>query len=213
MQRIEQVVVSQLKAHAAVALAVVSVLATPGWLQGAQSADAVPAASERKVVKTSDDLPRYTYRIEGKASELIDNDAGLARLAVEVRRDIESTLQQYDIQDATTLQSHYATLQSIALLEGRFDDALGYNEQIRALESKEPDRLMTGIMLEAVLAARGVAPDEAQRVAGAELEKRLRALPFDTIRELVTQRKASMWEWARKTPAPGRGDGQAECPR
>ncbi len=106
------------------------------------------------MVKTADDLPRFTYKVEGKASAFIDDEASVKRLASEIRRDLESTLAQYDIQDPTTLQGYLSTLQSIAMLEGRDDDALGFIERIRALETKEAQKLMTGVVQRALVAGR-----------------------------------------------------------
>ena len=49
-----------------------------------------PAAGRSKIpVLSSDDLPRHTYTIAGRASDLLDDRAAFDTLAREVRRDIE----------------------------------------------------------------------------------------------------------------------------
>jgi hypothetical protein len=196
--------------RAAVAMMALAGLACGALAQtgaaGAGSA-AQPTGTAKKVVKTADDLPRFTYKIEGKASAFVEDEASVKRLASEIRRDIESTMAQYDIQDPTTLQGYLSTLQTIAMLEGRDADALGYVEQIRALETKEPQRLMTGVVQKALVAARAAGAEKGQEALRAELEKQLRALPFEKIREIVMQRRMSM---QIATPDLVRGQLQAQ---
>lgn len=174
-----------------------------GSAPGAQPA----AAGAKKVIKTADDLPRFTYKVEGKASEFIDNEASMKRLASEIRRDLESTLAQYDIQDPTTLQGYLSTLQGIAMLEGRDDDALGFIDRVRALETKEAQKLMTGVVQRAIVAGRRAEPGQTENAIAQELERQLRALPFEKVREILMQRKSSM-EVA--TPDLIRGQLQAQ---
>ena len=163
-----------------------------GQLGTASGAQPAPAADARKVVKTADDLPRYTYKIEGKASAFIDDEASIRRLASEIRRDLESTLVRYDIQDPTTLRRYLSTLQGIAMLDGRDDDALGFIDRIRDLESKEARKLMSGVMQRAIIAGRRAAPGQAESAIAQELERQLRALPFEKIRETLMEQRSSM---------------------
>jgi subtilisin family serine protease len=164
----------------------------------AQSGAAAPppaqpaAQNEKKVVRTADDLPRFTYTITGQASAFIDDDASIKRLASEIRRDLESTLAAYDIQDPTTLQGYLSTLQNVAMLEGRYDDALGYIHRIRALETKEAQKLMAGIVQKSLAATRGLEPAEADRAFRDALTTQLDLLPIEKVREIVMQRKMSM---------------------
>ncbi|MFM9959028.1 MAG: S8 family serine peptidase [Phycisphaerales bacterium] len=161
-------------------------------LAGPLSAPAWAEPAAKKVVKTADDLPRHTYKIDGKASAFIDDTAKMGALMTQLRKDLESALAEYDIQDPTTLQGYLSSLQSIALLEGRDQDALSFIDRIKELETKQAQKLVTGTVQRAVVASRAVASDRAAATLKAELDKQLRALPFDKIREIIKSRKSQM---------------------
>ncbi|MFN7021983.1 MAG: hypothetical protein ACK4WH_11735, partial [Phycisphaerales bacterium] len=157
---------------------------------------AAPAQPDtRKPVKTADDLPRHTYRIEGKASEFVLDEARFKPFAEKVRADAEEDLRTHRIEDPTTLQDYHSLLMQIAVLDGRDDEALGHASTIRFLEKKESKRLMTGQVLMAMLAARKASGGESAGQAKfdnefrKDLESRIRALPWDQVREEVIQTK------------------------
>src|SRR4051794_5487432 len=104
-------------------------------------------ADTRIVVKTADDLPRHTYHIEGKASEFVLSKEPYAKFLAQVKADTEADLAKYKIDDPTTLQGYYTLLQQVAMIEGRLEDAAGYTEKIKGLESKESKKLTTGLVL------------------------------------------------------------------
>ncbi len=153
---------------------------------------AQPKHDSRIVVKTADDLPRHTYKIEGKPSEFLFTDAPLMALAEKVRADLEETLAKYEITDPTTLQSYYGILQTIAMLQGRDDDALALIEKARALESKEGKKLTTGVVTQAMIAAKKSAGNDPAKYNEAfkrELHKRVKDLPWETVRESIVGAK------------------------
>jgi subtilisin family serine protease len=160
---------------------------------------AVPAVSSvawaeppaKTPVKTAADLPVYTYRIDGKASEFVQSDKPFREFAAKVKADLESDLAKFDIQDKPTLQGYYGILQQIAMFEGRHDDALAYVERIRGLELKEAKRLMTGQSLMAMVEAKkaGLEGDAFNEAYAANLERNISKLPWDVIREEVTAAK------------------------
>lgn len=168
-------------------------------VSGQPPATPAPASASqpdtRKPVKTADDLPRHTYKIEGKASEFVLSDAPFKAFVAKVKADCEADLKEYAIEDRTTLQAYYGVLQQIAMFEGRLDDAAGYIEKIRGLEAKESKRLMAGqvqlAMIEASKSAGGMKPEDAkfQDAFKAELDRRIRALPWETVKEEVNQAK------------------------
>ncbi len=171
---------------AGLAMSVSPVLAKPA------AAPAATAPAGKKVVRTADDLPRHTYKIEGKASAMFDDPKAIDKLLVELKRDIEADLAGYDIQDRTTLQGYLTALQSIALLQGREAEALGYTDRIRDLETKEGEKLMSGLVQRALAAGRAAPEGQVKEVIARELDKQLRVLPFDKIREIIAQRKSQM---------------------
>jgi subtilisin family serine protease len=146
----------------------------------------------RTVVKTADDLPRHTYHIDGKPSEFMLSDAPFKAFAAKVKADAQADLSAYKIQDPTTLQGYYSVLQQTAMLEGDWTEALAQVDRIRQLESKESKRLMAGQVLGAMVAARKEAPSDHAAFEAAfkkDLAKRIGALPWDKVREEVTQAK------------------------
>ncbi len=158
-----------------------------------------PAASSvaqppdnRIVVKTADDLPRHTYKIEGKASEFLVSDKPFADFLVQLKKDTEDDLAKYKIEDPTTLQAYYGVLQQIAMIQGRDDDALALVDKIRALESKESKKLVTGQVLRAMVTAKKAAgADKAAFTAAFKkaLDSNIAALPWDKVREEITSAK------------------------
>ena len=84
-----------------------------------------PAGAADKIkVESVDDLPRFTYEIDGSLAELVKSDQEFAKFASLVRRDVESVLEGYEIDDATTLKNYYGTLLSLQMLELQYDEAL-----------------------------------------------------------------------------------------
>ena len=53
-------------------------------------------------IEKAADLPRFTYKIDGKVEDLLRDDAKFRAFATDVRRDAESTLAKYDIADKSS---------------------------------------------------------------------------------------------------------------
>ena len=163
---------------------------------GVPAVAAPPAPGTKIAVRTADDLPRHTYKIEGKASELLLRDAAFKAFVAQLKANTLADLEKYDIQDKTTLKSYHTALQQIAFFEGNYDEALRQVEMVRALEGKESTRLMLGQVLASMIAARKVSDDGANKPAyvaafKAELEKRVGPLPWDKVRESVLQARST----------------------
>ena len=103
-------------------------------------------AQEKKKISKLDDLPRYTYSTDIKASELLVSENEFNSLSKEVRKNILNTLNEYEIEDKTTLKGYYSTLRNLDMLEGNFESALQYTEKILLLQDKPSDKLMSGIV-------------------------------------------------------------------
>ncbi len=156
-----------------------------------------PAAADKLPVRSLDDLPRHAYKVAGKVSELVQDDALFAALCGRVRADIEADLARYDIGDAAALRRFDNTLLSLDLLEGRDRDALARVAALRAREDKEAQRLTTGLTAEAWVAARAAAGADpatpAFRAAfRAALDARLTALPLELVRDNIEALKGRM---------------------
>lgn len=156
-----------------------------------------PAAPGAKIaVKTADDLPRHSYKIEGKASDFLASDAAFKAFVAQLKANTLADLEKYDIQDKTTLKGYHTTLQQIAIFEGDFDEAFRQIEMARALEGKQSSRLMMGQVLQSLVAARKASANGTDKPAyfaafQAELGKRVGALPWDQVRESVLQARST----------------------
>ena len=70
----------------------------------------VTAQAPKKVINKADELPRRSYKLEGTATQLLEDKAQLDRLAAELTRNLEADLAQYDIRDDSTLKGYYSAL-------------------------------------------------------------------------------------------------------
>ncbi|MGE5176788.1 MAG: S8 family serine peptidase [Hyphomicrobiales bacterium] len=148
------------------------------------------AAAEKIKIEKLADLPTHTYDISGKPSEMIENSAAILDLAARVDADVKKDLDTYDIQDKTTLKRFAGTQLTVAMLQKRWDDALAFAAQIKGLEEKPADKLMTGLLTHATIAAMKAAPDQAHQALKDDLTQAIAALPFDDVRESIKQAKS-----------------------
>lgn len=148
---------------------------------------ATPALAQKIRIEKADDLPRYTYQIEGKASELVQDRDAIMALAAKVKSDLEADLETYEIPDATTLQGYYGTLRTIAYLDGRREDVLELSDKIRALEDKKSVQLTSGLLIDAMTIA-----DGDQEAFTSALQERVADLPFEIVQDNIESGKGSM---------------------
>jgi subtilisin family serine protease len=149
----------------------------------------ISVAADKIVIEKADDLPRHTYTIDTTAVEFLHDAGAMRKLAAELRSDLEADLEAYEIPDKTTLKGFYQQLSTIAFLEGDYDQALELTERARELEEKEAAKLMEGITLRALIAAKKAGADGAE-VFERELEKMVAALPYDVVQDTIKQSKA-----------------------
>lgn len=157
---------------------------------------ATPALAAKTVVRTQDDLPRYSYPVPGTASALLTaDDAAFAAWAAPVRHDLERTLASYDVQDHAALRELLATELALQMLAGENQAALATVAKIRALEDKPDAKLLSGLRAEAVLKARiatGQASGPAFTAAYAKTyADSLKGLPWAVVGNRVKEAKSS----------------------
>lgn len=143
------------------------------------AAPALPQAVAKQAVASVDDLPRFSYPIEGRASALLTDEVAFAELAAKVRADIEATLAQYDITDRSTLRGLHRTLLDIALIEGDQTVARRQIATLRDLQDKGADRAQSGLLETAYLDALAQSP-----VGEAAFNARFQALYAQAIAPL-----------------------------
>ncbi len=140
----------------------------------------------KKVVKTADDLPRHSYKVDLKPSELLTADEPFKKLLDAVTADAEKTLATCDIQDRATLQGYHQFLISAYFLQGKYDAAIEQSDKAKELETDEVDKLTRGHIGRAWVHAKTNANGDETKFAvlfKSDLEKRLRALPLEKVRD------------------------------
>jgi subtilisin family serine protease len=151
--------------------------------------------AEKPRITSQDQLPRYSYPLAGKVTDVVTGDAGYDRLAPAVRADLEKLLNDFDIADRATLQQVLMTLMSMDLHEGKFAAARERLAMVRSLEEKPAAKLTTGLLAESYMDARAsgdFATEEAFRGAFAKLyADRLAPLPWDIVADNLKSAKAS----------------------
>ena len=154
-----------------------------------------PAAAQTKQrIEKAADLPRFTYKVDGQVEDLIGNDAKFRAFAVEVRRDIESTLAKYEIADKAAERQLLGTLVQLDMLEAHYDAALAGVERIKTLQEKPADKLLNGMTTRAIVAgvrkAGNRTSPEYRNAVGQSITDTLQPLPYDVIANEIKESKA-----------------------
>ncbi len=152
-------------------------------------------AQDKKKINKLDDLPRFDYPIAIKASELLVSENKFNALAKEVKKNILNTLNEYEIEDYTTLKGFYATLRNLDMLDGNYQSAVQYNEKILLLQEKPADKLMSGIVdisiIEALQNNKSGDNETTRNDFIKNLKQRVDVLPWDIVQDDVEQLKGN----------------------
>jgi len=176
-------------------LTVIALAGCGGSGQNATTSAPPPPPPEKIKVTALDELPVHTYELQGSVSEMLESDEIMSALRQQFRRDVESDLAKYQIDDAATLQGKYRALLTLDMVDGNDEGALARLDQIVALEDKEASRLMTGLSTRSLIAARGkvgtdAADEQLLPAFQAEFAKRVNELPWDVVQDQVKSGKA-----------------------
>lgn len=156
-----------------------------------------PTAASKITVQSEEDLPRFSYDVESNLVDLVLSDAEFTAFASRVRSDVQSVLDGYAIEDATTLKEYYSTLLSLQMLAGEYDLAAATIEQIRELEEKPAAKLLTGLTFGSWMRAQrsGASPGSVDFAEAFrhEYAAALAPLPWDVVQDEVEQAKGG-WE-------------------
>ena len=146
-------------------------------------------------IEKAADLPRFTYKIDGSVEDVIRDDAKFRRFAADVRRDAESVLSGYQIDDRATLRQIEGELTQLDYLDGNLDSALKRAARVRELQEKPADKLMSGLQLRAMVGAQrkvGNRTSDAYRAeTGRLIDANLAQMPYDVVQNEVKEAKAS----------------------
>ena len=150
-----------------------------------------PAAKKR--IEKADDLPRHTYTLTEPPSAVLLDDAAFGALSAAVRKDQESDLSAYDIQDRTTLQAFTATSLAQAMLDKDYPGTLRLVGELRALQDKPNEKLTAGLTAEAWARAHldHPAAEGFEKAFRDEYAAAVKALPWDLVQNDLKQTKGS----------------------
>jgi subtilisin family serine protease len=152
------------------------------------------AAQGKKRIDKAADLPRFSYKLDSGIEDMIRDDAKFKPFADKVRVDLESVLAQYDIEDKATLRQILGELAQLDMLDGNYEAAMARVAQVKTLEDKPADKLLSGITARAIVAGLHANPDRtsaAYRAAAAQsIKNELAATPYDVIANEAKEIKA-----------------------
>lgn len=166
------------------AIAAALMLATPAFAQ-------TPAAKPR--IEKAADLPRFTYKLDAKVEDVVRSKERFAAFGTQVRRDVDSVLAGYEIADKSTQRDLLGLLAALDFLDGQYDRTLERVEQIRALQDKPADKLLSGLRLRAMARAakaHGVGGEAYGRAVGETIAQEIAPLPRDVVENGLKEAKA-----------------------
>ena len=115
------------------------------FLTTALGAHAQQAAPKKKVTNASD-LPRFSYPITGSASDLLKaDDATFTVFLLKFTADLNSMLNDYDIQNKTTLRELLSDKENVALVNNDRDAAQSSVEELAKVQEKPDDQALFGL--------------------------------------------------------------------
>ena len=149
-------------------------------------------ANRKKIVKSGDDLPRFTYPLKGSASALVEaDDATFNAFAEKVRADLDTIFRDYEINDKATMRDLLDARLDLQMLGGEYQAALQTVDQLRAVQEKPSAKLITGVYTRAWLQAaietkstNGAAFDEALSKHASDA---VNVLPWDIVQDDIKQ--------------------------
>jgi subtilisin family serine protease len=151
-------------------------------------------ASKQKITRAAD-LPRFQYSVKGKVEDLVKSEALFRPFAAEVRKNVESVLRDYDIEDPSTSRSLLSILVALDILDNRDGSARDRLQQIKAIEEKPAAKALSGLVENAILDARREVPNHNspayRQAVSAALKHSLDTLSFDLVQNDLKEQKAN----------------------
>lgn len=152
--------------------------------------------AQRDTIKSVDDIPRFTYKIDSLASTVYDDEAQFRKLYLEVEKNYLSLKDNYVIEDATLKKSVLGTLQSIDLFEKRYDEAREKSETIKALQEKPAQKQTSGLLsfayLNTLTKNNPVDSKAFNEAYKNELQKLITPLDYKVVGDNIKSTKTSM---------------------
>ena len=152
----------------------------------------IATAQPKQRIDKDADLPRFTYPVDGKVEDLVRSPEKFAVFSAAVRRNTESVLAGYDIQDKATLTSLVGLLATLDYLDGHFDSVQKRIVLIRSLQDKPADKLIAAMRLKAMTQAAiadGPSGQSFQRDVAKAIRAEIEPLPYAVISNNIKESK------------------------
>ena len=153
-------------------------------------------SAQRDTIRSVDDIPRFTYKIESLASVVYKDEDQFRKLYLEVEKNYLSLKDKYVIEDATLKKSILSTLQYIDFFEQKFDEGRAKSEMIKSLQEKPAQKQTSGLTTFAYLntLAKQKTSDSTQFNATyeVELQKLVAPLEYEVVGDNIKSGKSSM---------------------
>jgi subtilisin family serine protease len=151
--------------------------------------------AEKQKIMRLDDLPHHTYTLRMKPSEAVVSDEVFDDLRDQVEKDVLGILEQYEIEDNSTLKGLYHVLSNIALLKGDAENVLKYQKLILELQEKPADKYVSGMVTCSIAKTwqeTGILDISTNLpVFQKKLEAAVNELPWDVVQDKVEQVKGT----------------------
>jgi hypothetical protein len=151
------------------------------------------AQSAKPRIEKAADLPRFTYKLDAKVEDVVRSPERFAPFAQAVRRDIDSVIAGYEIPDKATRRDLLGLLAALDFLEGQYDRSSERTEQIRALQDKPADKLLSGLRLRAMATAakaHSVGTPAYVKAVGEAIARDIAPMPRELIENGIKEAKA-----------------------
>lgn len=144
----------------------------------------------KKIVKSGDDLPRFSYPVKGSASGLVGGEgAAFNAFAAKVRTDLDAILRDYDIADEATMRDLLNEELELQMLGGEYDAALHTVDELHGEQEKPSAKLMVGIYerawLQAAIETKSTAGPAFEQSFGKRISEAVNPLPWDVVQDDV----------------------------
>jgi hypothetical protein len=154
-----------------------------------------PTGTAKQRIDKAADLPRFSYPVQGDLASLVRDDARFMPLSQKMAQDYSGVLAKHDIAETASQRQYLGLLAQIALLDGRFEETLRLTAQVKNLQDKPADKLLSGLVTRAIVTAAknyNFTPNAAYQAEVARLLRaELDAMPFAVIQNDVMRMKAS----------------------
>jgi subtilisin family serine protease len=147
-------------------------------------------STTKKKVSSQADLPRFSYPVQGSASDLLQaDDTTFNAFASKIRADLDSVFRDYDINDKATLRMLLGAKLDLQELAGEDAAALQTVEALRALEEKPSAKLTTGLFararLHAALDTTTTSGPDYEQAFVRHYKQAIDPLPWDVVQDTI----------------------------